>query len=149
MTTRTPSKKIRKGGAQFEGHDREGAGATRRMPPIRVLNVAEKPSVVYDGATFYYEDLLDGKGQTWSGPQKELTPRAPERKINRSLIVGTTQSFADAFSLVIASDSIESKGSFIGAPSAPTATGIATYAAIARVIYDEIMPPGETLNLNA
>ena len=45
MTTRTPSTKIRKGGAQFEGHDREGAGATRRMPPIRVLNVAEKPSV--------------------------------------------------------------------------------------------------------
>ncbi|MAI11159.1 MAG: hypothetical protein CBD27_01975 [Rhodospirillaceae bacterium TMED167] len=114
-----------------------------------VEELAEKPSVVYDGATFYYEDLLDGKGQTWSGPQKELTPRAPERKINRSLIVGTTQSFADAFSLVIASDSIESKGSFIGAPSAPTATGIATYAAIARVIYDEIMPPGETLNLNA
>ena len=114
-----------------------------------VEELAEKPSVVYDGATFYYEDLLDGKGQTWSGPQKELTPRAPERKINRSLIVGTTQSFADAFSLVIASDTIESKGSFIGAPSAPTATGIATYAAIARVIYDEIMPPGETLNLNA
>lgn len=124
-------------------------GRVASLDGMPVEELAEKPSVVYDGATFYYEDLLDGKGQTWSGPQKELTPRAPERKINRSLIVGTTQSFADAFSLVIASNSIESKGSFIGAPSAPTATGIATYAAIARVIYDEIMPPGETLNLNA
>ena len=96
-------------------------GRVASLDGMPVEELAEKPSVVYDGATFYYEDLLDGKGQTWSGPQKELTPRAPERKINRSLIVGTTQSFADAFSLVIASDPIESKGSFIGAPSAPTA----------------------------
>ena len=124
-------------------------GRVASLDGMPVEELAEKPSVVYDGATFYYEDLLDGKGQTWSGPQKELTPRAPERKINRSLIVGTTQSFADAFSLVIASNSLGTKGSPSGEPSTPTAKGIETYEAISRVIYNDIMPRGESLNLNA
>ena len=95
------------------------------------------------------EDLLDGREQSWSGTQWDLTPRRPERKINRSLIAGTTQSFADAFSLAMGSKSGEAKGSLREGASAPTAKGIATYEAIARVIYDETMPRGGSLNLNA
>ena len=124
-------------------------GRVAAMESMPVEELAEKPSVVHDGATFYYENLLDGKDQSWSGTQWELTPRRPERKINRSLIAGTTQSFADAFSLVITSNSAESKSSLRGEASAPNAKGIATYEAISRVIYDEMMPRGGTLNLNA
>ena len=123
-------------------------GRVASLDGMPVEELAEKPSVVYDGATFYYEDLLDGKGQAWSGNQKELTLRAPERKINRSMIVSTTQSFADAFSLVIASGSIESKGALKGGALAPNQVGIATYEAISRVIYDQTEPTGEVLNFN-
>ncbi len=124
-------------------------GRVASLDGMPVEELAEKPSIVYDGATFYYEDLLDGKGQAWSGTQKELPSRTPERKINRSLITGTTESFADAFSLVMASDSDESTGFLGGVTSAPMAKGIATYEAISRVIYDEISPRGESLNFNA
>ena len=124
-------------------------GRVASLDGMPVEELAENPSVVNDGATFYYEDLLSGKGQTWSGTQKELTHRTPERKINRSLISGTTQSFADAFSLVMASDPVGSKEFSWGVPSAPMAKGIATYEANSRVIYDKIMPRGETLNFNA
>ena len=124
-------------------------GRVASLDSMPVEELAEKSSIVYDGATFYYEDLLDGKDQSWSGTQWELTPRRPERKINRSLIAGTTQSFADAFSLVIASNSLGTKGSPSGEPSTPTAKGIETYEAISRVIYNDIMPRGESLNLNA
>ena len=114
-----------------------------------IQELAEKPSVVYEGASFYYEDLLDGRDRSWTGTQWDLTPRRPERKINRSLIAGTTQSFADAFSLAMGSKPGEVKGFLREGASAPTATGIATYEAISRVIYDETMPRGESLNLNA
>ena len=79
----------------------------------------------------------------------ELTHRTPERKINRSLISGTTQSFADAFSLVMASDPDGSKGFLGGVTSAPMGKGIATYETISRVIYGETMPRGGSLNFNA
>ena len=124
-------------------------GRVASLDGMPVEELAEKPSVVYEGASFYYEDLLDGRDQSWSGTQWDLTPRRPERKINRSLIAGTTQSFADAFSLAIGSDTGGSRGSRRGELSAPTARGIATYEAISRVIYDETMPRGESVNLNA
>ena len=124
-------------------------GRVASLDGMPIEELAEKPSVVYEGASFYYEDLLDGKDQSWTGAQWDLTPRRPERKINRSLIAGTTQSFADAFSLSMGSKSGKVKGFLREGASAPTARGIATYEAISRVIYDEIMPRGASLNLNA
>ena len=124
-------------------------GRVASLDSMPVEELAEKPSIVYEGASFYYEDLLDGTDQSRSGAQWELTPRRPERKINRSLIAGTTQSFATAFSLAMGSESGGSKGSLGGGLLAPTARGIATYEAISRVICDEIMPRGGSLNLNA
>ena len=124
-------------------------GRVASLDGMPVEELAEKPSLVYEGASFYYEDLLDGRDQSWSGTQWDLTPRRPERKINRSLIAGTTQSFADAFSLAIGPKFGEAKGSLGAAASAPTAKGIATYQAISRVIYDKTIPRGESLNLNA
>ena len=124
-------------------------GRVASLDGMPIEELAEIPSVVNDGATFYYEDLLEGKGQTWSGTQRELTHRTPERKINRSLISGTTQSFANAFSLVLASDSDGSKVFLGGVTSAPMGKGIATYETISRVIYGETMPRGGSLNFNA
>ena len=124
-------------------------GRVASMDGMPVEELAENPSVVYEGASFYYEDLLDGRDRSWTGTQWDLAPRSPERKINRSLIAGTTQSFADAFSLAMGSKSGEVKGFLREGASAPTAMGIATYEAISRVIYDEITPRGASLNLNA
>ena len=124
-------------------------GRVASLDGMPIEELAEKPSVVYEGASFYYEDLLDGRDRSWTGTQWDLAPRSPERKINRSLIAGTTQSFADAFSLAMGSKSGEVKGFLREGASAPTAMGIATYEAISRVIYDEITPRGASLNLNA
>ena len=124
-------------------------GRVASLDGMPVEELAEKPSIVYDGATFYYENLLDRRDQSWSGTHWEQETRRPERKINRSLITGTTQSFADAFGSVITSSSIQSRGPLRGELSGSTAKGIETYEAISRVIYGEIMPRGESLNLNA
>ena len=123
-------------------------GRVASLDDMPVEELAEKPSVVYDGATFYYEDLLRENGQAWSGTQWGSTARTPERKINRSLISGTTQSFADAFSLVISGDSVGPGGMQRKSVSAPISKGIETYEAISRVIYDDIEPRGRSLNFN-
>ena len=115
---------------------------------MQVEELAEKPSVYSGGANFYYEDLLDSNGQAWTGRQIGHTSRTPERRINRGLIFGTTQSFTDAFSLANSSIFSGANSMIGGTPTAPMGKGISTYENVSRIIYNENSPRGESLNFN-
>lgn len=116
-----------------------GPVATLNQMPVEEL--AEKAAVVNNGATFYYEDLLDEQGRAQADTGQ--TPQAPERRINTSLFTGYTQSFVDAFNRVVPVDNPAAN-----APVTAMSKGIGIYEQTARVIHQEDAPRGDSLNFS-
>ena len=119
-------------------------GPVATLDAMPVEELAEKAAIVNNGATFYYEDLLDEQGRAQA--DTDYNPQPPERRLNTGLITGTTQSFADAFNLATASNAAAVDNPAANAPQTTISKGINVYEQTARVIYPEEAPRGDSLN---
>jgi len=121
-------------------------GPVATLDAMPVEELAEKAAIVNDGATFYYEDLLDEQGRAQADP--DFNQQTPERRINTGLITGTTQSFADAFNLAAASNAAAVDNPAANVPQTTVTKGIGVYEQTARVIHQEEAPRGDSLNFS-
>jgi phage baseplate assembly protein gpV len=119
-------------------------GPVAAVDPAPLAELDQKSMITNDGAAFRYEDFST-KGRFRREGDTPDRPRDRDQQNFSGLIVGSTMSFVDAFSVDAAT---APRGRATGPTKSVVAAGVANYESTAKVITDDLPVLGEKLSLS-
>ena len=119
-----------------------------KADPTPVEEVDQYSAIISKEEPYYYENLLNDQQHEADRHAYLLETPSRRRSINAPMISGTTESFAKAFSQVLAASDVSHRAKQGLIAQTSMARGIGRYEAISRVINYEITPLGESLNFS-
>jgi len=113
-----------------------------------VEEVDQYSAIINKEEPYYYENLLNEQQHEADRRAYHLETATRRRSISAPMISGTTESFAKAFSQVLAASDVSHRAKQGYIAQASMAKGIGCYKTISRVINYEITPLGESMNFS-
>ena len=119
-----------------------------KAAPAPIEEVDQYSAIINKEEPYYYENLLNDQQHEADRRAYNLETATRRRPISAPMISGTTESFAKAFSQVLAASDVSHRAKLGQIAQTSIANGIGRYEAISRVINYEITPLGESMNFS-
>ena len=119
-----------------------------KADPAPVEEVELYSPIINKEEPYYYENLLNDQDHGANRRAYHLETPTRRRSISAPMISGTTESFAKAFSQVLAASDVSHRAKQGHIAQTSMAKGIGRYKTISRVINYEITPLGESMNFS-
>ena len=119
-----------------------------KADPAPVEEVDQYSAIINKEEPYYYENLSNDQQHEADRHTYLLETQTRRRSMSAPVISGTTESFAKAFSQVIAASDVSDPAKRGHIAQTSMTKGIGRYEAISRVINYEITPLGESMNFS-